>query len=532
MIEKRGNRWCLVSEAGDVIGCHDTEEQAQAQERAIKARQAGAEDLATAAKRPAEEEPRPATYGELEAVEILQVGALPARGVAFTKSDLEEIAQNTNQLIREGLHHPPGKLGHDDNQAFAQASGLPATGWVESLSVVGEKLVARLRDVPRILMRAFKERLFRKVSSEVYFEFPHPRTHERMGKVLRAVAFLGADIPEVKGLADFFGEQRVYSLGDLDKLGQHASMAEVEIRITIPDAPAPEAAAPTAPPANPEVPMAPAPGPLRAEGLAGRDLELFRQAERAAGELKDKGEAEFSQEGEAIDHLLRFVGRAGAAFCASSPEFRANSDNPEELCAWLEARARERGLVQTQQLTEGGEDMDKVKELEGQLAEAHAKFAESQKDAEGLRSQLAKLGEDLTAERKAKADARVASFIEAHKEVITPAIEPSFRQLCEFIGDGETTVKLAEGKEEKRAKLEVVLAFVEDLCKAKVAKLGEVAPGSSADSKEKAPVKVPVGANYRVQLHEEAMRLQQSEPSLTYWQAVSRVAKDNPELAA
>ena len=471
-------------------------------------------------------------YAELDGVEVLQVGALPERGIAFTKSDLEEIARNTNQLILEGLHNPPGKLGHDDTQAFAQESGLPASGWVQRLRVVGDKLMADFVDVPKVLMRAFKEKLYRKVSSEVYFGFSHPKTHDKMGKVLRAVAFLGADIPQVKGLADFFSESQPYSLTQLDAHGKkYRAMTEVNISISIPEEaeapePAPEA---VAVPNNPETPLLPAPGPMVAEGLAGRELELYRQAEKAASMLKDKGEPEFAQDGPGLEPLLRFVGRVGAAFCASSPEFRGNSDNPEELCAFLEARARERGFIIAPQPKED-ENMDKVKELEAHLAEAQSKAATSEQEAQALKEQVAKLNEVLAAQKKAEADKKVAEFVEKNKAVITPAIEPNFRALCEAIGEGEVTVKLAEGKEQKCSKLDAVLQFAEAMANAKVVNMSEVAPGSKPQ--EKPAVKTPAGANYRVELHEEATRLQMENKSLSYWQAITQAIKAKPELAA
>jgi len=40
-VEKRGDQYCLIADNGDTLGCHDTEEEALAQERAIKSREAG-----------------------------------------------------------------------------------------------------------------------------------------------------------------------------------------------------------------------------------------------------------------------------------------------------------------------------------------------------------------------------------------------------------------------------------------------------------------------------------------------------------
>lgn len=459
-------------------------------------------------------------YGELNQVEILQVGALPERGVGFTKTDLQEIADNTNQLIREGLHNPPGKLGHDDDQAFARESGLPATGWVESLHVVGDKLIARMKEVPSILMKAFREKLYRKISSEVYFDFAHPKTHKPMGKVLRAVAFLGADIPQVKGLADFLGEQRLaYSFAE----GDHSKMAEMTINITLPD--------PAAAPESPATPVAPSPGPITSEGLAGRELELYRQGEMVAAQLRLMAQPEFAQEA-SVENLLRYVGRLGAVACSGSPEFRQRSDNPEELCAWLEARARERGYVATplaaeDALKENAMDTKKMEELSAQLAEATSARASSEQEAVKLKEQVAGLSAQIAAERKKQDDAKVNAFVEAHKDTITPAVEPAFRALCENAGDGEVEVKLGEAVE-KIGRLDLVLSFAEKLAAAKVVPLGEVEGTVEAPASKKGEIK---GASSHVELHERAMGLIEKNPKLSYKDAIAEAVKAEPALA-
>jgi hypothetical protein len=464
------------------------------------------------------------TYAELDQVEILQVGALPERGIAFTRSDLKEIANNTNQLIAEGLHNPPGKLGHEDDQAFARESGLPAAGWVESLSVVGDKLLAKFKDVPKILMRAFKEKLYRKISSEVYFDFSHPKTHQSMGKVLRAVAFLGADIPQVKGLADFLGEKpKAYAFME----GEHARMGEINISITLPD----PNEAPAMPPVSPETPVTPAPGPIAAEGLAGRDLEYYRQAEAVADQLKRMAVPEFDSDA-SVESMLRFVGRTGAVTCSSMPEFRQRSDNPEGLCAWLEARAKERGYVaippaEPTPKEESAMDPKKMEELSAKLAEAESARATSEKESVELKDQVKKLSEEIAAERKKQFDTKVGAFVEANKASITPAIEPAFRALCESVGEGEVEVKLSENPE-KIGKTDLVMRFTEALIKAKVVPLGEI-----KGDKEQAEIdfKTPKGANYRVELHEQAQRLV-AEKKISYGDAIREAVKANPELAA
>jgi predicted DNA-binding WGR domain protein len=464
---------------------------------------------------------------ELGSVEILQVGAIPARGIAFDKSDLQEIADNTNKLIAEGLHNPPGKLGHDDAQAFALDSGLPATGWVDKLTVVGDKLMASFKDVPKILMRAFKEKLYRKISSEVYFNFSHPKTHKPMGKVLRAVAFLGQDIPQVKGLADFLGEKpKAYAFAE----GDHARMGDVTINITLPG----ESAAPVVPAVSPTIPNAPAPGLLVAEGLAGRELEFYRQAEKVADVLKASRPPEFA-DASGVDPLLRYVGRVGPQACSAMAEFRQESDAPEELCSWLNEQALKRGYVAPAPTAQPQEEVhmdDKTKILEAKLAEIEGKCTASEQEANELKAQVKTLGEQLAAKRKEQVELEVKAFVEQHKAVITPAIEPTFRALCETVGQDEIEVKLGE-KPEKMTCIALVMKFAEALAKAKAVPLGETAGGDKGDEPK---VESPKGANFNLDLHEAATKYlaeqKVEKPSAKqYFEAVKAVIKANPEMA-
>lgn len=448
---------------------------------------------------------------ELKDVEILSVGDIPERGIAFTQTDLREIAANTKQLLAESLHNPPGKIGHDDGQAFARESGLPATGWVSDLRVKGDKLVADFKDVPGILMKAFKEKLYRKISSEVYFGFKHPKTHRPMGKVLRAVAFLGQDIPQVKGLADFFGEMKTaYSLAELDKHGEFTSMAEVTVTIQVPD----------------EKPAGGSPGPIVAEGLDGRELAYYRESEGIAGKLAAQGVEEFSHD-KTVESLLRFAGRVGDAVLLGLPEVRQQPE-PEGLVAWLQARAQERGYMAAKYEVKENTEMDdkKLQELTAKLSEAESKSAASEQEATTLKNQVKVLTEQIAAERKIKVDAEIKAFVESHKTVITPAIEPAFRALCESAGEEQVDVKLSE-KPEKMSRLALAFKFAEMLAKAKVVPLGEGKGGTGA------AIEVPAikGASMHVELHEEAMRLIAKDSKLTYAQAVDAAYKADASLA-
>lgn len=129
--------------------------------------------------------------------EIFSVGEW--NGETFTREDLEEIAANFERL--RGVLQPPLKFGHDDSQTLlGQQDGDPALGWVQGLRVVGDRLVATFAGMPSVVLEAIRNGRYRRVSAELYFNVR--RGGEALGKALKAVALLGADLPAVTNLRD------------------------------------------------------------------------------------------------------------------------------------------------------------------------------------------------------------------------------------------------------------------------------------------------------------------------------------------
>jgi len=145
---------------------------------------------------------------DIDNVEVLAVGTW--RGTpetkTYTKKDLDEVVKSFKELTgnKQLNYEPPVKLGHDAGQKLLQKDGYPAAGWIESLKRVGDKLVANIRDVPKKIGDIVKAGGYKKVSSEVYHDY------EMGGKVyplvLKAVSFLGGDIPAVKTLQDIIAQ--------------------------------------------------------------------------------------------------------------------------------------------------------------------------------------------------------------------------------------------------------------------------------------------------------------------------------------
>ena len=110
-------------------------------------------------------------------------------GKVWTEADCNEFVESYDP----GVHEAPSVIGH----AQQRSSGDPAYGWTDSLFWRDGIVWARLKQVPAAFMEAVRDGRWKKRSVEIYEDF--------MGsgkKYLRAIAWLGATPPEVKGLPD------------------------------------------------------------------------------------------------------------------------------------------------------------------------------------------------------------------------------------------------------------------------------------------------------------------------------------------
>lgn len=121
---------------------------------------------------------------ELE-LEVFRSGDYGAKG-RWDEAALDRIASGYDPT----LHEAPVTLDHAQNG--------PALGWVHSVRRVGDRLVARLHRLNERLVSLVREGLYKKRSVELYPSFAAAGE----GPYLKAVSFLGAAPPEVKGLAD------------------------------------------------------------------------------------------------------------------------------------------------------------------------------------------------------------------------------------------------------------------------------------------------------------------------------------------
>ena len=145
--------------------------------------------------------PQPIQLATVKGAEIFGAGVY--KGKPYTIADLDEMVANFERLGPDGLNllQPPAVLGHEEFQEHLERTDLPAAGWLKNLRRVGSLLIGDFAEVPASIARMLQSKAYRKVSCEVYDDFQDD-TGKGYGKAIRRVALLGAEIPQVKRLAD------------------------------------------------------------------------------------------------------------------------------------------------------------------------------------------------------------------------------------------------------------------------------------------------------------------------------------------
>lgn len=112
--------------------------------------------------------------------EVFKAGKYPQG--KFTKKEIAQIAKNYDPTFCEA----PITIDH-------QQSG-PAYGWVDTVKADGDKLKVSFKEIPSEFEQDVNAGKYKKVSVELY------KNLEGKGAYLKAVSFLGAATPQVKGL--------------------------------------------------------------------------------------------------------------------------------------------------------------------------------------------------------------------------------------------------------------------------------------------------------------------------------------------
>lgn len=133
--------------------------------------------------------------------EVFKAGTYP-QGV-FSPDEVNALAQNYDPQFCEA----PVTLDHEQKG--------PAYGWVSELKSENGKLKASFKDLSEELKEFVKSGKYKKISVEIY------RNLEGKQPYLKAVSFLGASIPQVKGMSPIEfkeGEAETYIFENVNKI--------------------------------------------------------------------------------------------------------------------------------------------------------------------------------------------------------------------------------------------------------------------------------------------------------------------------
>lgn len=193
--------------------------------------------------------------------EVFRAGKYPQG--EFTEADVKAIAANYDPKFCEA----PITIDHSGKG--------PAFGWVEAVKAEGVKLMVAFRDVAEGLKESVDAGAYKKVSVEFF------RNVEGRKPYLKAVSFLGAATPQVKGL-----EPITFKDGETDVI-------EFEVPLDAdPGQPATAEPAPGAPPADPADPAAPTADAVEVARLSAQVTDLEGRVATFAQVDADRQKAE------------------------------------------------------------------------------------------------------------------------------------------------------------------------------------------------------------------------------------------------
>lgn len=239
-IVQRDGKWCLISKStGQNLGCHDSEEDAMEQEKAVLANKSKESNIIELTSeqvfkscRPCAEKMKQGGISKLkldiskmnlgiedidetaliglreaalrvfdlsethniQGVEIFSVGKW--NGETYAQGDIEAIAasfQDTKKYLKPYL-----KIGHGDTQSLLRADELPAAGYVSEIYVKGDKLIADFERMPAKIFELVKARAYDKLSCEIYVDIKV--NGKKYPYALKAIALLGGETPAVENL--------------------------------------------------------------------------------------------------------------------------------------------------------------------------------------------------------------------------------------------------------------------------------------------------------------------------------------------
>jgi hypothetical protein len=155
----------------------------------------------------------------IPAVEIFRSGT--HNGDSYSVADLDDMVTNFSKVNLDPTVKST-KVGHQmgqeelDEKAFTEIFGAPALGYVERIYRKGELLLADIKEVPETFGKLVDAGAYRHISAEIYWNYKEgDAVYDR---VLKSIAFLGAEIPAITSLKAI---EALYQKNDLGSLSAY-----------------------------------------------------------------------------------------------------------------------------------------------------------------------------------------------------------------------------------------------------------------------------------------------------------------------
>lgn len=154
-------------------------------------------------------------------LEVFSVGVW--NGDSYSEKDLDAMVEAFDKV---GFQ-PPIKAGHaegqEDEKKARMTFGAPALGYVSRLYRSGKRLLADIIQIPKRFADLIQAGAYKRISSEIYWNFSDEATGNKYPRVLKAIAFLGAEIPaltNLKAIESLYSRNAAGLLFAYDEKGQ------------------------------------------------------------------------------------------------------------------------------------------------------------------------------------------------------------------------------------------------------------------------------------------------------------------------
>jgi len=112
----------------------------------------------------------------------------------YTRDDLNGMVDAFDKL---GFH-PILKADTSDKRVF----GAPALGYVDRIYTAGGKLYADLRDLPKKVAEIIRRRDFRKLATEIYWNYKDEAGGKTYPRALKGLTLVGANLGKLDSIAE------------------------------------------------------------------------------------------------------------------------------------------------------------------------------------------------------------------------------------------------------------------------------------------------------------------------------------------